>query len=146
MIPVERKDETDMSLFEKEFGYKLPIEIIKYINIFWHPWISGCCNGVHEAIVLFSVLKREGDSCDDILFYKNGLITMAREWKEIGDIQKYIPIGWLGYSGSYVFYEVKENNIFLEKWDIDGEVDNIPIAGSLKELINNLNIVKHDVF
>lgn len=105
MIPVERNNKTDVSIFEKEFGYKLPIEIVSYINIFWHPCISGYCN-TKEAIVLFSVLMNEGDTSDDLLFYKNGLITMSREWREIGgDIQRYIPI-----------------------------------ANSLKELINNMDI------
>lgn len=31
---IERKDESDVSLFEKEFGYKLPTEIVSYINLF----------------------------------------------------------------------------------------------------------------
>lgn len=131
-------------MFEKEFGYKLPLEIVSYINIFWHPYISGYSN-VHECIVLFSVLKRKGDSGDDLLFYKNGLITMAREWAEIGDIQEYIPIGWLGYSGGYILYEVKSNHIFLEHMDIDGAVDNKPIAASLKELIDNLQLISADL-
>ena len=61
-----------------------------------------------ESIVLFSVLKKEGDSGDDILFYKNSLISMAKDW---------------------------------EKMDIDGEVENKPIANSLKELINNMNVI-----
>lgn len=46
-----------------------------------------------ESIVLFSVLKKEGDSGDDILFYKNSLISMAEDWEEMGDIKKFIPIG-----------------------------------------------------
>ena len=43
------------------------------INLFWHPCIRGYCN-TKESIVLFSVLKKQGDSSDDILFYKNSLI------------------------------------------------------------------------
>ena len=136
---VEREDKTDLSVFEKEFGYKLPVEIEEYINEFWHPCISGYCN-TEEAIVLFSVLKKTGDLVDDILFYKNSLITMSKEWEKIGDIQKFIPIGWLSYSGGYVLYEVSSNNIFLENIDIDGEVENKPIANSLKELINSMDI------
>lgn len=34
IVPKERKDKTDISLFKKEFGYQLPDEIAKYINIF----------------------------------------------------------------------------------------------------------------
>lgn len=139
IVLVERKDRTDLSIFEKEFGYKLPTEIEEYINVFWHPYISGYCN-TDEAIILFSVLKKAGDSSDDILFYNNSLITMAREWEKIGDIQKFIPIGWLGYSGGYVLYEVSSHNVFLENMDTDGEVEDKPIAYSLKELINNMDI------
>ena len=50
-------------------------------------------------------------------------------------------IGWLGYSGGYVLYEVSSHNIFLENLDIDGEVEDKPIANSLKELINNMNVI-----
>lgn len=77
----------------------------------------------------------------DILFYKNSLISMAEDWEEMGDIKKFIPIGWLGYSGGYVLYEVSSHNIFLENMDVDGEVEDKPIANSLKELINNMNVL-----
>lgn len=103
---VKRKDETDLSVFEEKYGYTLPTEINDYINLFGHPCIRGYCN-TKEFIVLFSVLKKEGDSSDDILFYENSLISMAKDW---------------------------------EKMDIDGEVENKPIANSLKELINNMNV------
>lgn len=139
---IKREDETDLSGFEKEFGYKLPTEIEDYINLFWHPCISGYFN-TEESIVLFSVLKKEGDSSDDVLFYKNSLFTMAKEWKEIGDIQKFIPIGWLGYSGGYVLYEVSSRYIFLENTNIDGEVEDKPIANSLGELINNMHVERY---
>lgn len=132
---IKRKDETDLSVFEEKYGYTLPTEISDYINLFWHPCIRGYCN-TKESIVLFSVLKKEGDSSDEILFYENSLISMAKDWEEIGDIKKFIPIGWLGYSGGYVLYEVSSHNIFLENMDVDGEVEDKPIANSLKELIN----------
>ena len=61
------------------------------------------------------VMKKTGDLVDDILFYKNSLITMAKEW------------------------EKRSNNIFLENIDIDGEVEDKPIANSLKELINSMD-------
>lgn len=136
---VKRKDKTDLSVFEEKYGYTLPAEINDYINLFWNPCIRGYCN-TKESIVLFSVLKMEGDSSDDILFYKNNLISMAEDWEEMGDIKKFIPIGWLGYSGGYVLYEVSSHNIFLENMDVDGEVDDKPIAQSLKELINNIAV------
>ena len=53
------------------------------------------------------VLKKEGDSSDDILFYENSLISMAKDW---------------------------------ENMYVDGEVEDKPIANSLKELINNMNV------
>ncbi|MCM1113251.1 MAG: hypothetical protein NC399_08375 [Muribaculum sp.] len=138
---IERIDETDVSIFETEFGYKLPLEIERYINLFWHPCISGYFN-TQESIVLFPVIKKEGDSNDDLLFYKNGLITMAKEWRKNGDIQNFIPIGWSGYSGGYVLYEVSSNHIFLENIEFDGEPEKKPIADSLKELINHMYIRK----
>ena len=137
---VKRRDETDLSVFEEKYGYALPTEINDYINLFWHPCIRGYYN-TKESIVLFSVLKKEGDSGDDILFYKNSLISMAEDWKEIGNIKKFIPIGWIGYFGGYILYEVSSHNIFLENMVIDGEVEDKPIANSLKELINNMNVV-----
>lgn len=103
---IKRKYETDLSVFEEKYGYTLPTEISDYINLFWHPCISGYCN-TKESIVLFSVLKKEGDSSDEILFYENSLISMAKDWEEM---------------------------------DIDGEVEDKPIANSLKELINNMNV------
>lgn len=103
---IKRKDETDLSVFEEKYGYTLPTEISDYINLFWHPCIRGYCN-TKESIVLFSVLKKEGDSSDEILFYENSLISMAKDW---------------------------------ENMDIDGEVEDKPIANSLKELINNMNV------
>lgn len=139
IIPIERKTETDVLLFAKEFGYSLPEEIAEYINIFWHPWISGYgCDP--ECIVLFSVLKKQGDSDDDILYYINSLIPLAKEWAENGDIHCYIPIGWLGYSGSYVLYETQTGKIFLEDRDVEGKVEDKPIANSLRDLIMKLDI------
>lgn len=140
IVPIERYNKSNIGIFKDEFGYELPLEIADYINIFWHPYISGYF-ATKEAIILFSVLKKEGDTVDDILFYENNLISLARQWAEIGNIQKYIPIGWLAHSGSYVLYEVKSNKIFIEDLNVDGEVENEAIANSLKELIFNMNIL-----
>lgn len=35
---------------------------------------------------------------------------------------------------------MSSHNIFLENMDVDGEVDDKPIAQSLKELINNIAV------
>lgn len=139
--PIKRSVSSDISCFEKKYGYMLPQEICCYINDFWHPYVMGYCKS-SECIVLFSVLKKEGDSNDDILYYKNSLMPMAEEWNEVGDIQMYIPIGWLGYSGGYVLYEVKTQKIFLEDMEADynGVITEKPIANCMKELINNMEI------
>lgn len=140
-VPVEKKERTDVSCFKKEFGYGLPEEIDCYLNIYWHTCISGYCH-TSECVVLFSVLKKEGDTADDILYYEHSLMRLARRWAEIGDIDKYIPIGWLGYSGGNVLYEVATSKIYLENMnaDIDGMIEEKPIAHSLKELIKMLKI------
>lgn len=137
--PVERMEKTDLSLYSNEFGYELPNEIQEYINIYWHTYISGyCCS--RECIVLFPVLKMEDDNCNDILYYHNGIIYLARQWMKIGDIRKHIPIGWLNYSGSFVLYEISSHKIYLE--DIaankDGVLEKEAIADNLVQLINNL--------
>ncbi len=140
IIPIERNVKTDIALFEKEFGYRLPDEIADYINTYWHPYISGYLSA-SECIVLFSVLKRTGDTENDILYYNNCLITMSKEWAKLGDINSYIPIGWLSYSGGYVLYEVEGGRIFLEDIDADdGDVADKPIADSLKALIKSVYI------
>ena len=138
-IPVRRNSRTDISCFKKEFGVDLPEEIELYINEYWHTHIYGYYNS-EECIILFAVLKKEGDTDNDILFYKNSLIELARKWQRIGDISKFIPIGWLGYSGGNVLYEVSTSNIYLEdvNSNIEGEINKKPIASSLEELIKNL--------
>lgn len=141
IIPIKRTDRTDISIFKKVYGYDLPDEIDSYINLFWHSYICGFA-GTHEYIILFQVLKKEGDDSNDVLFYKQGLMELAEHWSKIGDIQRYIPIGWLDYSGSYVVYEVKTGNIYVEDLDANeaGVLEDKPVAGSLKELINNMVI------
>lgn len=136
---INRNSATDLLIYEKETGIELPKDIQEYINVCWHPYISGFYK-VPECIILFSVLKRKGDNDNDILFYKDGLITMTKEWEKYNNEHLYIPIGWLGYSGGYVLYELRTGYIVLEDIDSDkdGEIMKEPISFSLKELINNL--------
>lgn len=76
---IQRNSKTNVTNFMFEFGYKLPDDVCDYVNLYWHPWISGYVS-LPECIVLFSVLKHEDESDDDILYQRNGLISMAREW------------------------------------------------------------------
>jgi hypothetical protein len=53
---------------------------------------------------------------------------VLKKWDEIGDIKRFVPIGWLGYSGGNVLYEVSTSNIYLEFnkswfefWGIEGD-------------------------
>ena len=138
-LPVKRYKKTDLTAYSKEFGYDLPKEIKDYINFYWHSHIMGYYN-YPECIILFSVLKNEGDKDDDVLLYECNLIDLARKWNEIGDINRYVPIGWVNYSGAYVLYEISTKKIYIEDMDanIDGVVSELPIANNLAELINNL--------
>lgn len=138
-FPVKRTEKTNVSIFKARFGYELPEEIEQYINIFWHTYISGFCHS-KECIILFPVLPLEGDGVNELLFYNNGIMCLAEQWSKIGDISKYIPIGWLDYTGSWVLYEIKTKNIFLEDAlaDKDGILEKNPIAQSLKELITKI--------
>jgi hypothetical protein len=141
--PVKRKVGSDLSCFKNIYGYDLPGEIVDYINEYWHAWISGYCE-TSECVILFAVLKKEGDTDEDVLYYNNSLMDLAKKWDEIGDIKRFVPIGWLGYSGGNVLYEVSTSNIYLENVsaDVDGKIESEPIANSLKELIENLKIKK----
>lgn len=138
---IERHSITNVSLIEKELGYALPNDIIEYINLFWHSAIYGYYI-IPECIILFSVIKYNDESDDDILHHKNSIIAMAREWKNISkdNFSKYLPIGWTGYSGVYILYEIETGKIYEEDFDTEGTVSAEPIADSLKELIMNLQL------
>lgn len=140
---IEKKEKTDMSLFEQEFGYKMPDEIENYLNAYWHPGIFGFYK-FHECICLFAVVKYENESADDILFNGNGIIYQAKKWKAVfgGDINSYIPIGYLMSPEEAVLYDVKSGRIYLEDADNEGCPESEPFASSLKDLISHLEPVK----
>jgi len=138
---IQRKKKTDLSVFEKEFGYKLPSDIADYINLFWHPSIKGFYK-IDECIILFPVIKYDNENENDVIFHKNCVINLAREWVKIknGDVNKYLPIGWTLYTGSSVLYDLNSKNIYIEDLDIEGKPSDKPIADSLVDLINNLRV------
>ena len=74
----------------------------------------------------------------------SGEITLSREWQKIGDIKKFIPIGWLNYSGGFVLYEISTGKIYIEDTnaDIEGVVYHKSISNSLKYLIEHLQIAR----
>ncbi len=138
---VRRTSKTDFKIFEDTFGYKLPSDIGDLINLFWHPYIYGYYkyDKIAECIILFSCHQHKTETDDDILRQKYGIIDLGIEWRDEGDITQYLPIGWTGYSGSTILYELSTGRIFCEDFDNDGEPEKEPIANSLKELITGLS-------
>lgn len=141
--PVSCTEMIDFEPFIAEFGFELPDEIKDYMCFYWHTYISGYVKEYRLGdLVLFPVLKLENDSADEVLFYENGVIGLTKKWYGVSDEKGYVAIGWLGYSGGYILYNVKSHEIYLEDTgaDVDGLVEKKPIAGSLKELINKLSL------
>lgn len=138
---IEKKDKTDVSLFEKELGYKLPQDIEEYLNSYWRPGIFGYDKFYeYECICLLGVIKYENENADDVLFNKKGIVHLAKLWRDDfgGNVNEYLPIGYLGYSGNVVLYEVRTGRIFMEDFDNDGEPEKEPFENSLQELIQHL--------
>lgn len=131
---------TDFKIFENIFGYKLPKDIGDLINLYWHPYIYGFYK-LSECIVLFSCHKHKTENDADIMKQKDGIIDLGINWRDVyaGDISQYLPIGWKGYSGSYILYELSTGRIFEEDFDNDGKPAEEPFANSLKELIQGLS-------
>lgn len=140
---VRRTSKTDFKIFEETFGYKLPSDIGDLINLFWHPYIYGFYkyDKIGEDIVLFSCHKHKTETDDDILRQEFGIIDLGIEWRDRseGDITQYLPIGWTGYSGRNILYELSTGRIFCEHLDNVKEPEEEPIANSLKELITGLS-------
>lgn len=142
-IPKDAK--TSLTTIENNLGYTLPLDILDYIDLFWHPCVKGFYK-IEECIILFSVIKYDNEADDAFLYHKYGLIDMAKTWKEIsgGDVKRYLPIGWTGYSGGYILYYLKTGMIYEEDFDNVGVPSEKPLANSLKELISNLNVSKKE--
>ena len=150
---VPRTTHTDFAPFRDKFGFELPDDVKDYINLFWHPCISGAYDcykqneegGYYkfdEGPVLFSVLKHIGETDDDVLFQKYGVYDLTAElyedYEECGEVREYISIGWTGYAAHAVLYKIATGEIYLQSWREDKVADDRPIASSLSELINKI--------
>lgn len=152
-ILVPRTAQTNFAPFRERFGFELPDDIKDYINLFWHPYISGAYDcykqneegGYYqfdEGPVLFSVLKHIGESDDDVLLHKYGVYDLTAElyddYEECSEVKEYISIGWTGYAAHAVLYRIATGEIYLQSWREDRVADDKPIAGSFAELINGI--------
>lgn len=140
-IPKDIK--TNLTSIENKLSYSLPLDIIEYIDLFWHPCVKGFYK-IQESIILFSVIKYDNETDDAFLYHKCGIMDMINTLEKIsgGEQKRYLPIGWTGYSGGYILYDLKTGMIYEEDFDNVGMPSEEPLANSLKELISNLNIIK----
>lgn len=141
ILPVKRDSETDFSVFREKYGYSVPKEIQEYINLYWHGYICGFIQKMRlysdEAVILFPVLKYQGENDNDVLYHRFGLLDLSDQWTKYGgDIHKYIPVGWTGYSGGDVLYNIETSQIHIT--DLDENIIDNPIADSLSDLIKCL--------
>ena len=152
---VSRTAKTDFAPFCARFGIELPDDIKAYINLYWHASVYGvydCCkqneagDGSYqfdEGLVLFPVIRRIGETDDDVLFHENGVYRLTEELYEdyadsVKDVGDYICIGWTEHSAYKILYQVSTGEIYLESSTEGSVTDEKPIAASLPELINRL--------
>ena len=160
---IQRTTVTDFSPFRERFGYELPDEIKEYISLYWHPCVDGVYDcmqqsekGYHkfdDSIVLFSVMKKNNESDNDILFQKYGIIYLTENWlksckedaeyepqleKYAEEAADYIPIGWSSYYAYEILFRRSTKKIHIEAYDGDRFVSEEPIAESLPDLINGM--------
>lgn len=138
--PVPRSTQTDFTAFRERFGYELPYEIQNYINLFWHSYISGFIDELkdwREAVVLFDVIKYKNENDNDVVYHKFGIIELAESWEteNFPHKGKYIPVGWTGYCGSDILYEIETGKMFCRDFLGNGVIE---IADSLPQLISKL--------
>ncbi|MBR6400149.1 MAG: hypothetical protein IKS17_02855 [Firmicutes bacterium] len=146
--PITKREKTDMSVFEKSFGIALPNEIDDYINAYWHIGISGRYTGVRHFILdndevsLFPVLKLKHQNNSDFLYDpNNGFMTYAKYWHSVGgDITQFIPIGITVATAYFILYDVSTGMIYLEDDEVDFLHGTDPIARSLSEFIENIEV------
>lgn len=161
---VPRTTKTDLSRFREHFGFDLPADLADYINLYWHSYICGAYDCMKqsedgswyefdEGPVLFSVLRHAGETDDDVLFQKYGIINLTDELYEesaeavqcdhappelMQEAREFISIGWTGYAAHAVLYHIRTGEIYLGSWRTDRVADDKPIAHSLSELIRGI--------
>ena len=157
---VPRTTKTDTEPFRERFGVGLPDDIADYINLFWHTSIYGAYDcykqkdsgdGYYkfdEGLILFPVLKHDGESDDDVLFQEYSVFKLTEELYEdyeenddsdlVREVKDYICIGWTEYSAFKILYNLSTGEIYLESNIEDKVADDKPIASSLSELISKL--------
>lgn len=120
----------DFSPIEEKYGIKVPNDLKQYMEV-----KSGCVAGrikdFDEVIILF----KDGNSIES-------LSSMVDYWLECdGDIKKYIPIGITGYFAWNILMGIEDGKIYQEYGDNDGDVVSEPIADSLQDLLNRLEVI-----
>ena len=161
---IPRTTFTNPEPFRERFGFALPDDIMDYINLYWHSYISGAYDCMKqseeggyypfdEGPILFPVLKHTGETDDDVLFQKYGVYDLTeefyQEWEEAAaedpaladacaEAKEYISIGWIGYAAHAVLYKWSTGEIYLQSWRADKVADDQPIAASLADLISGI--------
>lgn len=160
---VPRNSKTAFEPFWEKFGIELPDDVKEYINLYWHACVYGACNcdkqkengeGYYkfdEGLVLFPVLKHNGETDDNILFQEQGVYELTKEFREdyeedvedsqgelAAKVKDYICVGWTEYSAYKILYKVSTGEIYLQNSSEEKVVDDKPIANSLAELIHKL--------
>lgn len=127
----------DLSNFKNKFGIEIPTVIYEYITCCPHTYIYGYYKE-RECIILFSAIDQDDGKIPKN--YEDNFISLVQKWSKYGDYKKYLPIGWLDYSGSFVLFEISTGKIYVEDNRIDGQPKESALANSLVELIEKLEL------
>lgn len=134
----------DLSIYENEFGIKLPDEVKTLINTYRYPCIYGFTEQERfssEAVFLPHVCRyKEGDD-EGFLSQDLGLSDLARDWLDSeGDIKRYLPIGSSSYFMWLILYDMETGKIYRQDEDEGNKPTKEPLADSLAEFIRGLYI------
>ncbi len=132
----------DLSNFKNKFGIEIPTVIYEYITCCLHTYIYGYYKE-RECIILFSAIDQDDGKIPKN--YEDNFISLVQKWSKYGDYKKYLPIGWLDYSGSFVLFEISTGKIYVEDNRIDGQPKESALANSLVELIEKLELKPHAI-
>lgn len=115
---------------EEKYGIKIPNDLKQYMEI-KKDCVMGRLENFDEVIILFE----DGNSIES-------LSSMIDYWLKCdGDIKKYIPIGITGYFVWNILMGIEDGKIYHEYGDNDGDVVDEPIADSLQDLLNRLEVI-----